>query len=197
MFFARHGHISFSVKNKDAFDAIKHPYLVWPASVIKYWSTKFVPILFTCHDSNHVIPPPCFVILDQSIRPCRASVPPHSFGWGPPPPVHKTMVCLTQGHNLSVRHHSTPSFISLPLILQSFSAILVVLCLQPSHRQLALPLISPLYFCSRQSFHQSINPYIHFISIITQGLTTHVIFLFLCPCLSITISLYLSIHTFL
>lgn len=108
-----------------------------------------------------------------------------------------TKPCLTQGHNLGVRRHCSLTFISLPVIPQSFpAATLVVLCLQPGHRQLGLPLISPSHPSSCQSIYPSINPSIHYIARIkprTDNPSISLLFFFhLLP--SITPLLYTSIH---
>lgn len=90
--------------------------------------------------------------------------------------------------------------LSFPLIPPSVSAAtFVVLCLQPGHRQLGLPLISPSHPCFlsiRASVHPSIHPSTTR-QTLTQGMTAHLIclFLFFCPPLSIHHSpLRSSIH---
>ncbi len=114
-------------------------------------------------------------------------------------PIHKATVCLTRGHNLGVRYPCSLTHMSFPLISPSFSAAtLVVLCLQPVHRQLGLPLISPSHPCSCQSVHPSINPSIHYVAKInprTDNLSNFRIPLFFPLCPSITPLLYSSIHT--
>lgn len=161
----------------------------WPCSQFVYYMTLFPMSLFLGRHTKV-----CYLLKKDY---CKNVF----FYMRSPPPlapvatIQKSTVCLRQGNKPGVRSHWSITFTSLLMISQSFSAVtLLVLCLQPGHRQLGLlPYVSSW---SCQSIYPSINPSIHYIAKINPRTDNPPHFptpLLCCP--SITLSPYSSIHT--